>query len=73
MEQGKSQGVGALRQEADPYEIFDCSADDHARRDPTLSYCHGHEDGEAGRPIRGSSSEYEDGYLAGRAAKEQPQ
>lgn len=34
--------------------------------DPTLSYGCGHRDGEEGKPIRGSSPEYEDGHRAGR-------
>lgn len=50
----------------DPYSIFDqLTAGEKAALDPTLSYSHGWQDARDGRPIRGNSPEYEDGYLAG--------
>lgn len=33
--------------------------------DPTLSYSHGWQDARYGKPIRGNSPEYEDGFCAG--------
>jgi hypothetical protein len=38
---------------------------ERAELDPTLSYGVGWQDGREGRPLRGSSPEYEDGYCAG--------
>lgn len=37
--------------------------------DPTLGYAHGFQDGRDRKPLRGSSSEYEDGFFAGVLAR----
>jgi hypothetical protein len=39
--------------------------------DPTLSYGAGHWDGKHGKPCRGSSPEYEEGYLSGSRERSQ--
>lgn len=50
----------------DPYAIFgQLTEGERASLDATKGYGHGWQDGRDGRPITGSSPEYEDGYLAG--------
>jgi hypothetical protein len=54
----------------DPYTIFDqLTAGEKAALDPTIGYGAAWQDGHEGRPIRGSSPEYEDGYLSGQKAR----
>jgi hypothetical protein len=53
-------------EDADPYDIFNqLTAGEKQALDPTIGYGAAWQDGRDGRPIRGSSPEYEDGYLAG--------
>jgi hypothetical protein len=62
----KAPTITDFEDDADPYDIFNqLTAGEKASLDPTLSYSSGYRDGRDGRPIRGSSPEYEDGYLAG--------
>lgn len=56
----------AEEMDVDPYDIFDqLSAGEKAGLDPTIGYGAAWQDGRDGLPIRGSSPEYQDGYLAG--------
>jgi hypothetical protein len=56
--------------DVDPYDIFNqLTPGEKAALDPTLGYGVGWQDAKAGRPIRGSSPEYEDGYLSGQQAR----
>lgn len=52
--------------DVDPYDIFNqLTAGEKQALDPTIGYGAAWQDGRDGRPIRGNSPEYEDGYLAG--------
>lgn len=59
-------------EDTDPYDIFNQITDDERLSlDPTLGYSSGYRDGKFANPIRGSSPEYEDGYLAGLKIREE--